>query len=84
MLLILRPHQSSITKQFLPETDYTEFPESWFANLDIDSHVTSEVYDPLVNYYHVKAGQSLLEWERNGWVHAQDPRGKLTESNHFL
>ncbi|EJC99539.1 uncharacterized protein FOMMEDRAFT_160606 [Fomitiporia mediterranea MF3/22] len=70
-----RRHYSSVTKQTLPESDYTEFPESWYANLDINTYLTSEEYNPLVNRYRVKAGQTLSDWEKAGWVHSQDPRG---------
>lgn len=35
------------------------------------------MYDVTVNRYGVRAGQTLAEWERAGWVHTQDPRGWL-------
>lgn len=70
-----RRHRSAVTKQVLPETDYTEFPESWYANLDVGTYLTAEEYNPRINRYRVKAGQTLADWERAGWVHEQDPRG---------
>jgi hypothetical protein len=48
-----------------------EFPASWFrhAKLCPDRH------DPRLNYFGVNASQSRGTWWRNGWIHAQDPRG---------
>ncbi|KAI5117582.1 hypothetical protein M0805_004577 [Coniferiporia weirii] len=70
-----RRHYSTVLKRMLPETDYTEFPESWYVNLDTHMYLTAEEYDARVNRYRVRAGQSLEDWERAGWVHEQDPRG---------
>ncbi|OCB90234.1 hypothetical protein A7U60_g2522 [Sanghuangporus baumii] len=72
---MFRRHYSAITKQTLPETDYKELPESWYANLDVKTYLTSEDYNSLVNRYRVKAGQTLSDWEKAGWVDPQDPRG---------
>jgi len=48
---------------------------SWYSGLDVEKYLTSDSYDPSVNKYDVKAGQSLQEWENAGWIHEQDPRG---------
>lgn len=32
-------------------------------------------YDVSKNYYKVKVGLSLPEWEEKRWIHPQDPRG---------
>ena len=37
--------------------------------------LSSPVCDPSVNKYGVTSGQSLAEWERKGWIKAQDPYG---------
>ncbi|KZT35991.1 hypothetical protein SISSUDRAFT_1050575 [Sistotremastrum suecicum HHB10207 ss-3] len=37
--------------------------------------MTQQKYDPDMNNYGVKAGQSLEAWEKAGWVTEQDPRG---------
>lgn len=68
-------HYSSVLKQWLSETDFEEFPEAWYSNLDTSKYLTAEEYDKDINRYRVRAGQSLKEWEANGWVHKQDPRG---------
>lgn len=59
-------------------TDCTnEFPKDWFkhakfAQPDIFGH---RKYEKNLNYFKVKASQSLLEWQRKGWIHRDDPRG---------
>ncbi|KAH8111579.1 hypothetical protein DFH11DRAFT_1612409 [Phellopilus nigrolimitatus] len=70
-----RRHYSSVLQRTLSESDYTEFPSAWYANLDVHVYLTAAEYDPRVNRYRVKAGQTLEDWERAGWIHEQDPRG---------
>src|SRR5262245_51003401 len=48
-----------------------EFPASWFAH----AKLSPEHHDRRLNYFGVNASQSLAEWRRKGWIHAQDPRG---------
>jgi len=48
-----------------------EFPKSWFAQ----AKLSPRKYDAKLNYFRVKASQSLAEWRRQGWIHPQDPRG---------
>ena len=48
-----------------------EFPASWFTRVKL----CAERHDPRLNYFGVNASQSLAQWRRNGWIHAQDPRG---------
>lgn len=48
-----------------------EFPKSWFVNAKLDS----EKYNTSLNYFAVKASQSLTEWRNKGWLHKDDPRG---------
>lgn len=58
------------------EDDYTELPSSWTAGLDITRFLTSPDYDPEINKFKVKCGQSIEEWEAAGWIsHANDVRG---------
>lgn len=53
-------------------TDCTgEFPKSWFT----DAKLNSKKYDKSLNFYGVKASQSLAEWHKKGWLHKDDPRG---------
>ena len=69
-----RPIHSSITG-----VDYrnvhNEFPKSWFSGLEIKKMITSEKCQPEVNKYGVKAGSSLIDWEKSGWIKKQDPYG---------
>ncbi|TDL14254.1 hypothetical protein BD410DRAFT_757306 [Rickenella mellea] len=70
-----RRHHSSLLNCDQPETDYSEFPATWYDDLDVSTYLTSQVYRSKTNRYGVKAGQSLMEWERAGWINVQDPRG---------
>lgn len=40
----------------------------WFDGLNIEKQVASKKYDPSVNKYGVKCGQSLDEWLSKGWI----------------
>lgn len=51
-----------------------EFPEAWFAAAKL-YHGPSPNGDAHLNFFKVKASQSLSEWKRKGWIHPQDPRG---------
>ena len=35
----------------------------------------SKKFDVNLNYFQVKAGQSLKEWSKKGWIMKEDPRG---------
>jgi hypothetical protein len=48
-----------------------EFPESWFAH----ARFAEDKSDPKLNFFEVKASQSLAEWRRKGWIYDEDPRG---------
>lgn len=47
-----------------------EFPHSWFTNAK-----RSVTYDKTLNYFKVRASQPLSEWQKKGWIYADDPRG---------
>ena len=50
-----------------------EFPASWFRNarlLDGD-----RPGDHRLNFFKVKASQSISVWRKKGWIHPHDPRG---------
>lgn len=49
-----------------------EFPKEWFKNakLSPDGKRHKEL-----NYFKVNASQSLAIWQKNGWIHKDDPRG---------
>ena len=66
-----RPYFSRVGKRQL-DPDYDEFDS--LADLEA-SLLTSEEYEPSRNKYGVKAGQSLEDWEKSGWIRAPDYRG---------
>lgn len=48
-----------------------EFPKSWFKK----AKLSPKKYDKKLNFFDVRASQSLSEWRRRGWIHKDDPRG---------
>lgn len=54
-------------------TDCTkEFPSTWFTH----AKFSKTFHDPHLNYFGIKASQSLAVWRQKGWInHAHDPRG---------
>ena len=48
-----------------------EFPKDWFTKAKL-SLIKS---DPKINFFGVKASQSLTIWQKNGWIYKDDPRG---------
>ena len=48
-----------------------EFPASWFTG----ARLSPARSDPAVNYFGVRASQSLSVWRRKGWLSVEDPRG---------
>jgi len=48
-----------------------EFPKSWFAR----AKLAPKGRDKSLNYFGVDASQPLVEWQRRGWIHEDDPRG---------
>ncbi|OZJ06319.1 hypothetical protein BZG36_00722 [Bifiguratus adelaidae] len=69
-----RPIHSQETGQDYKD-DYKEFPDDWFEGLDIGKHVISPDYDANINRFKVKCGQTLEQWEEQGWIRDHDPRG---------
>lgn len=56
--------------------DYLELPSSWISGLDVDRFLISPSYDAEINKYKVSSGQTIEEWEANGWInHTYDVRG---------
>ena len=47
-----------------------EFPESWFKKAKL-----SKKFDAKLNYFQIKAGLSLKDWQKKGWIMKEDPRG---------
>jgi hypothetical protein len=48
-----------------------EFPRTWFQK----AKLAKDKKDPQLNYFKVNASQSLLEWQKKGWIYRDDPRG---------
>ena len=48
-----------------------EFPKNWFTK----AKLSPEKYDKDLNFFKIKASQSLVEWQKKGWIHPDDPRG---------
>ena len=56
--------------------DWRELPEEWIDGLSVERFLTSPEYDADVNKYKVSCGQSIEQWEQNGWIdHRHDVRG---------
>ncbi len=51
-----------------------EFPKNWFTKAKFQK-VNSNKQDPKLNYFKVKASQSLSIWQKKGWIYKYDPRG---------
>tara|TARA_B100000768_G_C11266237_1_gene371207 strand:+ start:338 stop:982 length:645 start_codon:yes stop_codon:yes gene_type:complete len=65
---------SQVVKKTLKD-QHKEYPKSWFQNMDINKELISTKYDPKINKYKIKCGQSLLAWEESGWISNLDPYG---------
>ena len=71
-----RTIQSNVTgKTHYAKNSIKNYPKSWFLGINIESHVTSSIYNVDINIYKVKCGSTLQEWEDNGWIIEQDPYG---------
>ena len=58
------------------EDDWRELPQEWTGNVNVERYLTNTEYDPEINKYKVRCGQSIEEWEANGWIaHDYDVRG---------
>ena len=47
-----------------------QFPKSWFIRAKI-----SKTFNVELNYFQIRAGLSLKEWKKRGWIMKEDPRG---------
>ena len=47
-----------------------EYPKLWFKSAKL-----SKTFDVNKNYFQIKAGLSLKDWKKKGWIFEQDPRG---------
>ena len=49
----------------------SEFPSAWFIN----AKLCSRKHDPGLNFFGVNASQTLMVWQKKGWIYHEDPRG---------
>lgn len=77
-----RPIESGVTKKS-HQNAHSKFPKSWFWGLNKEEMVTSSICRPRLNRYKVKSGSSLEDWEKKGWIKAQDPYGWVEWYCHF-
>lgn len=49
----------------------SEFPKDWYTH----AKLSPEYYDVSVNFFKIRASQSLTIWRQKGWIHPADPRG---------
>ncbi len=52
------------------EGEIEEFPSEWFTLAKL-----SDTHDIELNFFKIGASQSREEWQRQGWMHKDDPRG---------
>ncbi|SOV03283.1 uncharacterized protein UDID_18364 [Ustilago sp. UG-2017a] len=57
------------------EAELAKLPEHWLEDIDVDDMLRRSQLEPSVNKFKVKAGQSLEDWEKAGWIRPIDPRG---------
>lgn len=71
-----RDHYSTVLHRHLDSAeDIAELPPSWITNLDHATYLSNPEYEPALNRFGRKAGQSLSDWEKAGWIAKVDPRG---------
>ncbi|KAL3417770.1 hypothetical protein PVAG01_10780 [Phlyctema vagabunda] len=69
-----RPLQSKVLGITVSD-DWKDIPSEWRDGLPVSYYLNSD-YDPEINKYGVKCGQSIEEWEAAGWIaHEYDIRG---------
>ena len=73
-----RPIHSSITGKDYVNV-HKEFPADRFDGVV----VTDTVYDKKKNKYNIKCSTSLEDREKSGWIHPQDPYGRVQRYCRF-
>ncbi|SJX60235.1 uncharacterized protein SRS1_11549 [Sporisorium reilianum f. sp. reilianum] len=68
-------HSRVLQRPIDVEAELDELPEHWLEDLDVDDMLRRPQLDPSRNKFKVKAGQSLEDWEKAGWIRPLDPRG---------
>lgn len=66
----------SFTLGITISNDWQELPSHWVEGTNTDLSLVSSTYEQSINKYGVKCGQTIEEWEANGWInHDFDIRG---------
>lgn len=68
-------HSRVLQRRIDVEEELAELPSSWLEGLDVDRMLRSSYPETSRNKFKVKAGQTLEDWEKNGWIRPLDPRG---------
>ncbi|KAJ9476957.1 hypothetical protein PHBOTO_000641 [Pseudozyma hubeiensis] len=68
-------HSRVLGRSIDVEAELAELPEHWLEDLDVEDMLRRDQLEPSVNKFKVKAGQSLEDWEKAGWIRPLDPRG---------
>jgi hypothetical protein len=53
------------------EGETEEYPASWFKNAKLSNYG----HDSHLNYFDIDASQTRQQWQANGWISPEDPRG---------
>lgn len=70
-----RPLYSSVLGITIAD-DWRELPADWITGINVETQLISSELNPEINKYGVNCGQSIEEWEANGWInHEYDVRG---------
>lgn len=51
-----------------------EFPREWFREAKLHKEGVKG-HSKELNYFNIDASQPIKEWQRNGWIYKDDPRG---------
>ncbi len=70
-----RPIYSSTNdKQY--QNIHLHYPKSWWKDIPNENLISSwDKYNKNINYYNVKVGQTLEQWENSGWMTQEHPYG---------
>ena len=70
-----RPIESSITGKKYKDV-YLQYPKDWWKKVPLENLITPwNQYNKKINFYKVRVGQTLHEWEKNKWITHLHPYG---------
>jgi len=66
----------SITNKKNYENVHLQYPKSWWKDIPSENLISPwDKYQKKINYYQVKVGQTLEQWEDSGWITTEHPYG---------